>query len=256
MTRRLPVQEIRGSDPTLLEVKLSEILRRPLGQIAPLNVMDLIELASTEACPRSLERKLQDFTEGVARQIADIPSGRSWEEYLEELEDLEGTRVPLRFREILGGQSGRSERASERIEALLQRWSESEPEPFELNTHRAKVMRVEAAPPRRRGASEPSSGPRERRRSGGARARTGSGRAQTPVDTERRSFIRELCLEKLARASENGLGEKVLVAGIRHQARDRYPDLLPAEITVVLRDLKDAHQVRYSAGRWSLPTRF
>lgn len=255
MTRRLPIQEIRGSDPTLLEVKLPEILRRPLGQIAPINVMDLIELATTEGCPRALSRKLQDFTKGVARQIADIPSGRSWEEYLDELQALEGSRVPLRFREILGAEAERPERSADKIQALLERWAEAEPQPFELNTHKAKVTRVEA--PRRRASSESSGAPREGgRRSGGAKARTRTSRAAAPVDSERQSFIRELCLEKLARASENGLGEKVLVAGIRHQARDRYPDLLPAEITVVLRDLKDAHQVRYSAGRWSLPTRF
>ncbi|MBX2801165.1 MAG: hypothetical protein KTR31_26025 [Myxococcales bacterium] len=255
MNRRVPVQQIRGSDPTLLEVQLSEMLRKPLGQLAPINVMDLIELAHTEGRPRSLARGLDAFVEGVARQIADIPSGRPIEEFVEELEDLEGARVPNRFREILLEQIERDERIGDRITTLLERWSGQEPTPFELNARQARVTRAEV---KRRGvAREASSAPRERRGRGTRRSSGGGGGSSRPVgDTERSAFIQDLCLEKLARASENGLGEHVLVAGVRHQAKSRYPDLLPAEVTAVLRALKDTHRVRYSAGRWSLPTRF
>ena len=66
----------------------------------------------------------------------------------------------------------------------------------------------------------------------------------------------DLVLEKLARASENGLGEQVLIAGLRHQAKGRYPDLQASEVTAVLRALRDHGTVRHSAGRWSLPARF
>ena len=221
MSRRVPVQEIRGSDPTLLEVQLSEMLRRPLGQLAPINVMDLIELASTEGRPRSLNRGLGAFVDGVARQIADIPSGRSWEEFLGELEELEGARVPLRFREILAQEAERDERAADRIGLLLVRWAEQEPIPFELGTRKARVTRAESRP--RSSSREPSSAPREghRRRSSGAGARARSRAAPVSGDPERQRTIQELCLEKLARASENGLAEPVLIAGVRHQAREQ-----------------------------------
>lgn len=258
MSRRVPEQEIRGSDATFLEVQLSELLRRPLGQVAPINVMDLIELSATEGRPRSLERGLENFVDGVARQISDIPNGRPFQEYLEELEQLEPTRIPHRFREILMSEAQREGRnEEERIHELLERWSETPPEPFEMGLRRAKVERPRPRKPKV--SSEPSSAPRERRRrTGGSRA-AGS-RVQTPrnalVDEERERFVRDLVMEKLARASENGLQETILIAGIRHMGKEQFPDLLPSEIKAVLKALREANQVRHSAGRWSLPTRF
>lgn len=257
MTRRVPVQEIRGSDATFLEVQLSELLRRPLGQVAPVNVMDLIELATTEGRPRSLQRGLDTFVDGVARQIADIPNGRPFVEYLEELQEIEPTRIPTQFREMLAAEAEREGRTDgSRIYELLERWAGIEPEPFELGLRKARVERPRPRAPKV--SSEPSSAPRERRRS------RGPGRSARPVqkaretlsDPERERFIRDLALEKLARASENGLQETILIAGIRHMGREQFPDMLPNEITSVLKSLREAQQVRYSAGRWSLPTRF
>lgn len=256
MSRRVPVQEIRGSDATFLEVQLSEVLRRPLGQVAPINVMDLIELSVTEGRPRSLEKNLENFVDGVARQIADIPNGRPLQEYLDELDDIDATRIPHRFREILLAEAQREGRTDvSRIHALLEAWAGIEPEPFELGLRKARVERPRPKAPQV--AREPSSAPRERRRSA---PRTSSARTAAPrnalADEERESLVRDLALEKLARASENGLQETILIAGIRHVARDQYPDLLPSDITAVLRSLRDANLVRYSAGRWSLPARF
>lgn len=257
MTRRVPEQEIRGSDATFLEVQLSELLRRPLGQVAPINVMDLIELSTTEGRPKSLQRGLDNFVDGVARQIADIPNGRPFHEYLGELEGIEPTRIPMRFREMLLAEASREGRTDGAlIHALVEQWTGVEPEPFELGLRRARVERPRPRAPKV--SSEPSSAPRDRQRRSGARSSSGPVQKprETLADPERERFIRTLAMEKLARASENGLQETILIAGIRHMGKDQFPNMLPNEITAVLKSLREANQVRYSAGRWSLPARF
>ncbi|MEN0066719.1 MAG: hypothetical protein AAGA48_31595 [Myxococcota bacterium] len=256
MSRRVPVQDLRGSDPTLLEVQLPDMLRRPLSQLAPINVLDLVELANTEARPRSLARPLDHFVQAIARQMADIPAGQPWDELVAEFESIEGSRVPLQFRTIWKAEAERRERSGEPALQLLERWDEQVPEPFEFNARKAHVQRSDPTARKRKtetgGRSRPG-GSRGRSSGGGSSGKT---RAAPVVDTERQAYIQDLVLEKLARASENGLGEQVLIAGLRHQAKAKYPDLLATEVTAVLRALKDHGRVRNSAGRWSLPTRF
>src|SRR5262249_22819788 len=79
VNRRVRVLPMRGSDSTLLEVQLPDLLRRPLGQIAAVNVMDLVALSEATGVPKSLERGLAGFVEGLGRRLADIPKGRSWD---------------------------------------------------------------------------------------------------------------------------------------------------------------------------------
>lgn len=253
MSRRVPVQDLRGSDPTLLEVQLPDMLRRPLSQLAPINVLDLIELAHTEGRPRSLARGLDNFVQAVPRQMADIPAGPPWDEFVAEFDEIGGDRVPLAFREIWLAEAARRERAGEPALALLERWSEHEPEPFELNARKARVQRMDPTKRRKTETGGRSRSPGRARSEGSSTPRA---RAAPVIDSERQSFIQDLVLEKLARAAENGLGEQVLLMGVRHQAKDRYPDLQAAEVTAVLRALRDHGTVRQSAGRWSLPTRF
>jgi hypothetical protein len=260
--RRLPVQPLRGSDPTLLEIQLNDMVRRPLGQIAPVNIMDLVELAETQGRPAALDKALQTFVEGVGRQIADIPKGRSWDDYLTELEGLPGRQVPHRFRQMLELETTRDNRAAPRVRALLERWNAEPPEPFALGLTMAKVIRSVDVPPPKMG--DGTGAPREKRSR--ARARTEGGergpivrsapRPKVIRDIDRFTYIQEQLLERLARATEHGLAEAVLVAGVRHAAKESYPDLTPVEVTGILRQMRDGHVVRYSAGRWSLQTRF
>lgn len=221
--------------------------------------MDLIELSATDGRPRSLEHGLSGFVEGVARQVSDIPAGRSWDEFLEEVGALPGDRVPHRFREIISAQSERAERPDAPIEAVLTRWSEQEPTPFAMGLRHARMQRAEAVKPRRP-AGEPSSAPREggrKRASGSQSGRTGGAPRTAHVkDIDRYEFVRDQCLERLGRVGDKGLGEVVLIAGVRHVAKDRYPDMLPIEVKGVLKDLMGRSLVRYSAGRWSTPTHF
>jgi len=257
MRRRVPVQNIRGSDPTLLEVQLQDLLRRPMGQLALVNVLDLVALSETEGRPRSLDRSLQLFVERITASIADLPAGPPWVEFLSELESIDGERVPPRFRELLAREAAREDRDRDRdrVDALLAAWSEREPAPFELGKQRANVLRAVT--------SEAPASPRTPRsggRSAPARPRPAQParreRFVSDDDREKAAWITELVLERVASAGDKGLSEQVLVAGLRHRARDRYPNLTPAEINAVLKTLRDSGRVRYSAGRWSAPGRW
>ena len=57
----------------------------------------------------------------MTRQVADIPKGRSWEEFLEDLSALSGGQVPLAFRTMLAMEAEEPERASQMVRALLDR---------------------------------------------------------------------------------------------------------------------------------------
>lgn len=253
------VLPLRGSDPMLLEIQLDGLVSKPLNQIALVNVMDIIELASTDGRPKALDRKLQGFITSLSRQIADIPKGRAWDLFIEELETLDGKQVPHLFRKMFAEYIEQSGRTSSPIEALLERWSQAPPEPFPLSVRTARIQRAELVLPKSP-QPEPSSAPRERGERGERKERApkepAAPRPKPAVDIDRQNFVIEQCLERLARSPEKGLAEMVLVAGVKHAANGPYPDMAPVEITGVLKQLRDANRVRFSAGRWTIITRF
>ncbi|MCB9685749.1 MAG: hypothetical protein H6735_11975 [Alphaproteobacteria bacterium] len=266
MNRSAPVVPLRGSDSSLLQVQIPEMLRRPIGQVALVNVMDLVQLSITEGRPKAIDKQLQTFVGGVGRQVADIPRGRSWEMFVEDLEELPASQVPEMFREVVRAEAERRSELRSRVDDLLARWAEVEPEPFEIGTRHVRIQKAQMQQPR--GPSpESSAAPRERTpraggsssssRSSGDGAKTSTPRAKPILDTERHDYVVRQCVERLSRCtSDRGLAETVLVAGVRHAGRDLYPDMTPIEITTILKQLRDANRVRYSAGRWSVPTRF
>lgn len=252
MNRSVPTLELRGSDPTLLHVQLPDLLRRPIGQIAPVNLMDLVELASTEGRPKDIDAALQRFVDGIARQVADIPHGQSWHQYLQDLEELEPSAVPHRFRAMLRAETVERPDTTARVQRLLDKWATAEPTPFELGTRKARVQRAEMVQPRSP-SPEPSSAPREGGRARQPKAeRPPSAPKPRPImDLDRHHFVVSQALERLGRNPEKGLLETVLVAGVRHAAKELYPDLTPHEVVAILRQLKDSNRLRYSAGRWT-----
>lgn len=247
MRRRVPVQNIRGSDPTLLEVQLQDLLRRPMSQLAMINVLDLIALSETEGRPRSLERSLQLFVDRIAASMADLPAGPPWQDFLAEIDGIEPSRVPHRFREMLSREAQREDRDRDRarVDALLASWAGQEPVPFELGKERARVLR--AAPSETQTPTRATRTPTTRSRPAQPARRE---RLISDEDREKAAWISEVVIERVASAGERGLSEQVLLAGLRHRARDRYPNLSPSEIQAVLKNLRDAGRVRYSAGRW------
>ena len=97
MRRRVPEQPLRGSSITSVEIQTQDLLRKPLGQIAPVNVCDLFALAQTQGLPESFNKSLADFTERISQEIAEIPEGPSWAAYIEELQGVPAERVPSSY---------------------------------------------------------------------------------------------------------------------------------------------------------------
>lgn len=245
--RRHPLLKLRGTDPVMLEVQAQEMLRRPLAQLEPQNVLDLVALHELPDAPKSIAGALALQVSRMGAEINDIPNGRPWTEFLDEFDRFDGSQVPSTFRTWLRRESERGElRSPDRVHALLSKWDQVEPTPFELGKGMTRIHTTvhEAPPPKARSA------PRER---GPAAERAPAAPKAKPVsseDTEKAAWITEVVLERIAGATESGLAEGVLIAGVKHRAKEIYPKLLPVEITTVLRQLKDANRLRYSAGRY------
>lgn len=252
MNRRVPEQNLRGSDATLLDVQLQNLLRRPMGQLAILNVLDLLALSELEEAPKSIQTQLKGFVERTSTEVSELPPN-GFSDLLDEVAEVDAERVPTTFRDWLGRESDRPGRDAGRIGELLQGWSDVEPEPFALGERAAKVERGAAAG--RRGAAKDSRArARSATRSASGRSRSTSAPRRnvgTNTSPEKRAVIEKICMERLNRATDSGLSEMVLVAGVRHRAKDEgFEDVSPAEVTAALRGLKDTSRVRYSAGRW------
>ena len=247
MRRNVPFMSLRGSAPTLLEVNAQELLRKPIGQIALLNLLDLLALSELSQCPASLRSDLAGFAGRIGREVSDIPNGESFEEFVEELSDVDAHRVPRAFREILSVELNRPERIAGSGRELLESWRADEPEAFEIGGAPAPVTRLEEAPDE------------DEVEARATRARKAPKKRiviRSDAEIERAKWIEEICISRLSEASDSGLGEHVLVAGVRHRAKERYPAIQPVDILAVLRDLKATGRVRYSAGRWSFAARW
>ncbi len=265
MRSGVPVQDLRGSDSTLLEVQVPDLWKLPLGQVHLLNVLDLFELHSTEGCPRSLKGGLQTFNDRTLREIRDLPFGASWDAFVGELAEVDAGRIPAVVRDLLAAEAERRDHSATR--ELLSALEGRDPESFEIGVRKAKVQRAEAVTPKKKRSLEPSSAPSEGRSRksessssssrSSASASSNANRVGGPIlDIDRHKFLQQIALERLAGTSEKGLMEAVLVAGIRHLAKDEYNDVTPKQIKDALKGLKDDGRVRYSAGRWMSPSRY
>jgi len=247
MRRRVPLQKLRGSDPTLLEVQIQDLLGRPSGQLEPANLCDLFALAELEEPPRSIRSELEQFVKRCRQEIAEIPDGLL-PEFCDDYAAVEPARVPATLRALVLELSGRESRDGAGLSKLAEGWSAEEPQAFELGAGTVRVQRATAKPPapaRRAGIGKAEAKPARSSSKAPRRAA-----AKTVVDVDRRNWMVETVLERLATSQESGLGQAVLIAGIRHRAREQYPKLAPHEITAVLNELLKLGRVRKSAGRW------
>jgi len=242
MSRRAEFQQLRGSDPTRLEIQIQDLLRRPVGQLAPANLMDLLALAEHPSPPSAIQDALTKFVIRVKKEVADLPAGASWDQFVVDVGGVDAAVVPAGFRDLISDQLQRDDRDNAPLEALLEKWSPVQPTPFEVG---------EVAPTIEH--AKPARAPRASRR-----ASPGAGRARPSAvtDDERVRTITDICMERLSNASDSGLKELVLVAGVRHRAKQQYPNVTPNEVTAVLKSLKASGRVRYSAGRWSSVARW
>ena len=250
MRRRVPLQKLRGSDPTLLEVQTQDLLGRPSGQLEPANLCDLFALAELEEPPRAIRSELKLFVKRCSAEIAELRDGSQLDQFIDDFGAVEASRVPQSFRELVLRLADREGRDGSGLLGLAETWEDTEPTPFELGAGQVRVQRAEARAPR---SSSERSSRRERGSGGGSSRKSGPRKVSTKpvVDIDRRNWIADTALERLSQSLESGLGEAVLVAGIRHRARSIYPNLMPHEITTVLNELAKGGRLRKSAGRWS-----
>lgn len=253
MRRRAPLQNLRGSDPMLLEVQLQDLLLRPSSQLEPPNLCDLFALDEVDGTSRSLKKALEGFVKRARGEMAEIADGSEMATFVREIGEVEPSRVPASFRAFLGELAAREGRDVAGLKALLSDLEASEPEAFAFGAPRIKAQRVEAVEPKERTKG------RSRRGAAGGTTRSSSGRSSKPapkkiakpvVDIDKHNHLRDIIIERLAGVSENGLAEHVLIAGVRHRARPEYPKVGPHEVMAVLNELLSRGLARKSAGRW------
>ena len=248
MKRRQPTQALRGSDAMLLQVQLSDLLRLPVRQLSPENALDIVALAELDSRPKVLAKQLDGFVQRYNQEVTELPGVTAFDEFLDEIEAIAPERIPQTFREWLLREANRGDRPGTRIAALLDRLSETPSEPFDIGgrTHKVEHIAAGRAPRSRLGRREarPASDRPKRAKA--------APRVSGPVhDVKRIQALQEICMERLHGASDSGLAQAVMVAGIRHRAgQSGLAGVTPAEVLKALRNLEQAGRVRQSAGRW------
>lgn len=256
--RRMGAAKLRTSDAMTLQVLTQELLRRPLGQVEPSTVLDLLALSEIGAqLPPSLTRDLEGFRAQILREISDLPDGPPLLELLRELSPLNPERAPSCLRAHLQqlAPNRKHEDVVPVLSALLARWDEVSPEPIQLPVATVAPKVVPAA---QVGSSA---------RAAAARGTSSSvakvtvakpverPRTRTPatptaqVDPRRAEWIEEDAIARLANYGAQGIKESVLVGGAVH--RSPYSDMTVAEVLTTLRKMKREGKVNSSAGRWS-----
>ena len=236
-----------------------DALSLTVSRLSPSDLIDMFSLGVAEGVSKSLGRDLDVFAKRIENEVADLPDGGPIAELVIALQDIPAERIPLRFRELLTREAERETRAKgERglLKSLLDSLEGVEPEAFPLGEGAGpRVTSTEEAPPKSSLKSEKSTkGKAKSTRSKKVPVR--SARAVVVDNPDQTKWLRRLLMERLSGYSESGLAEVVLMAGVRHAAREEYPHLINGDIMKVLKALKETGQIRYSAGRWSLPSRW
>lgn len=271
--RRVPAQELRGVEAVLLEVMTSDLIEKPIGQLAAENVADLFALAVCVDAPVGLQKRLPTFLKRIAAEVLDLPNGVEFLGALASFAGLPGSRVPDGLRDLWRVEGERPKRtAVERaaIEAALSAWEAEGADPFVIAkpappTTRAPIGERPSSRPvvRNLAMVEPSFAPPRHGSAGAARPERVPRAAAAPRprptdDPSRNRWLDAVLTERLSAEGvlERGLAEVVLLGAVKHRARDVYPDLTPVQIRERLKALErgEPPRVRFSAGRWILKT--
>lgn len=256
MRTRAPIQDLRGTDPLTLEIQIGDLVNKPIGALAPANVADLFALSELETQPAGIRHRIKPFPGRMAIELADMPAA-AFVAFLEALGACEPSRIPASLRVVLLAETerdGRTEAEKGHVHALAEAWETADPEPFEL-------AGASAGPAVRRAPARAPAEPRKARAPRAAKGDGASGDApkkprvrRDMPDEDRAAWIREQVIERLARTRGGALNQPVLIAAIKHRARERFPDMTPKQITVVMTKLLDDGILRRVATRWSLPS--
>jgi hypothetical protein len=247
---QVAVEGLRTTDPASLSVLTQDLLRQPLGRVAPETLADLFALSeASEQLPHSLHRDIGAFCQQKVREMEDLAGGQPMLEFLSGFLTVPGGLVPYSLREAIGGLDegdNLSNEAAEALNALHQRWEGVHPDQITLPKRPTQSIE-HPTPPERLRVPDPIEKPKI-----AAKASPRPKPSRTPAaqkDQRRSDWIREDILQRLDEYGERGLKEAVIVAGTLH--RSPYKDLTETEIMAELRGLKRESQVSFSAGRWS-----
>ncbi len=246
MHRRIDIDNLRSSDPATVQVLAEDALRRPLGQIGPGTLLDLFALSEVEELPKGLARALQSFAERITREIADLPNGKPFKEFLDEISLQPHERIPATLRQAIRAEwerDAREQADKDLANAHLEAWSLVGPDVIALPTQSTAPVQQEPA----------EDAPTEKKR---ARTPRAPKKKPTGMEPERENFIRQMILERLSGYGESGLAEQILIAGLMHRGKTTYADISPFQIMTVLKDLKASGQLKLSVGRWKLVSRW
>ena len=243
MERRLKLQGLRGMDPITLQVTIADAIRRPMRQLEPTALMELMALAGASGVEPKIAKDMVAFAARIAKEVSDIPEGSSWVEFLSEIGEVAPAMTPDLFRNLLKKElEARGDTDVSAAEVVLGAWDGVEAAEFVVGTGEANIQRsTRVAKPRGGGENTPTP-----RRTAKRISRT------KEVDPIRQKFIRDICVERLQGYLENGLSEKILVTGVSFTARKTYKNISPAEVVAVLKTLEDEGLAKRSAGRWTL----
>lgn len=258
MAYRLNLGSIRGMDALSLEITVQNALRRPIGGVDPASLADLLALAELGGFSATIDPGLEAFVARMASEIADLPTD-VFTTLVTELDELGAARIPNSLRGHVITEVERESRAVAlaAVAPVAKAWSDTEPEPFPLGGSTPRVARATEAKrndARFKGSTAPRGEPATtttatKRASKKPNTRTLDLTSSEDVDKDR--YIEQSCLERLAGVSEKGLLEAVILAGVRHGARSRYPELGGYEVKAALTRLQKRGAARFSAGRWS-----
>lgn len=247
MRRRVPTQQLRGSDRVMLEVQIRDLVGKPLGQVAFGNIADLFALDEGDELPTSIRTMLDGYRQRIGVEIADLPNGHVFTDFAAECMEVEPARIPDSLRLVLVEEVDKPKRGGAEksvIEALEDRWSSVDPEAFTV----AAPVTVPVQGPVGGKETIDTQAPKKT-----TRARSATPRAkkeEDPAVRVRIDWVKQVAMERLGQGQEKGLGQPILMAGVRHRARVSHPSLGPHEILAGLKELEKEGLLRQSAGRW------
>jgi len=183
--RRLHLDDLRTSDASTIQVLYGDALGRPLGQLAPATLLDLLAISELDDLPKPMKRDLAAFAERISRAVADLPDGPTWDEFIAEYGAESPTRVPTTFRLLIDRESTREARSPTSRQGavdLLSTWAGIEPQEV--------VLRAKATTPTVRADTAPPTGKRTRKPRKAARRAA----PKPEVDPDRQEWIKKVGL--------------------------------------------------------------
>ena len=243
--KRAHIEGLRKSDPITLSVLVQDLVRKPLVGLDPRSLSDLFALADEEALPGDLRRDLTKFRAQMLREIADLPDGEKFQDWLQDLLAVPASRIPDVLRQAVLSRVedlGLRPATLELLEKAEQYFASQESAGVEI-TKRA-AQRVQKGP------DVLSPEERKKRRASGQTRRV----PKVEKNPERSQWIRADLLDRLGNYGGQGLKQAMLLAGAKHRAP--WEDLNDAEILAVLRDLEKAGKIKRTTNRWAVKGRW